>query len=625
MPEASIELGYPANADVMDTEGVASVPAAFQRTVRRFPDAVAYRTGDDSIRLTWTQVAAHVERWSGALSGAGVVAGQTVAMMMTNRPEHLIVDLGVIHLGGTATSIYNTMPPSEIAYVVADARARLLVAEEGFLGRIRDAVVDHGLALDLVVAFDTDSPTQIPGVEVLTVEAFLAREPAVGFDFAASWQAVDREDICHVIYTSGTTGHPKGVELSHRSALAGADVYRVVVPVSAGHRFLSAFPLAHAAERAVTYYIPVVQGHCVTFCPDIRQLNAYYLVVRPACVFMTPRSLERFRATIEKNVALEPDPQRKAAMERAIELGTIVFTAEQAGHVVDPALHAEWVATASLRKELLASIGLDGVVYAAVGSAPVTLELMTFFLGLGLPARECWAMTESGATTAIGHLNEPYRVGYCGPASPGMEIKLAEDGEILVRGNGLMTRYRNNPEESSQAIDADGWLHSGDIGALNEFGQLRMVDRKKELSINANGKNMSPVKIESKVKNAGTLVGQIIAVGDSKPYVSALIQLDPEGMEVYRQQHGIACDVPLEVLAKDPDLRAALQAQIDRANADLADVEQIRDWVLVTDEWVSGGDELTPTMKLKRRAIVTKYAGKIDEIYRADEEKSERC
>jgi len=196
-----------------------------------------------------------------------------------------------------------------------------------------------------------------------------------------------------------------------------------------------------------------------------------------------------------------------------------------------------------------------------------------------------------------------------------MEIKLAEDGEILVRGNGLMTGYRNNPEESSQAIDADGWLHSGDIGALNEFGQLRMVDRKKELIINANGKNMSPVKIESKVKNAGTLVGQIIAVGDSKPYVSALIQLDPEGMEVYRQQHGIACDVPLEVLAKDPDLRAALQAQIDRANADLADVEQIRDWVLVTDEWVPGGDELTPTMKLKRRAIVTKYAGPIDDIY----------
>lgn len=615
MPESPTDLGYPADAELLATEGLASVPAAFQRTVRRFPDAIAYRTVDDRIRLTWSQVAGQARKWSEALSGAGVAAGHTVAMMMTNRPEHLIVDLGVLHLGGTSTSIYNTMPASEIAYVVADAGARVLVTQDSMLGRVREAVLDHGLDLDTVVVLDTGSPAQAPGTDIVAADAFLAREPAAGFDFEASWQAVGREDICHVIYTSGTTGRPKGVELSHRSALAGADVYRIVAPVSPGHRLLSAFPLAHAAERAITYYIPVVQGHCVTFCPDIRQLSAYYLAVRPAYVFMTPRSLERFHATITKNVALEPDPQRKAAMERAIELGIAVFTADQSGQPADPALRAEWEATAPIRRDLLASVGLDEVEYAGVGSAPVTLELMTFFLGLGLPAREGWGLTESGATTAIGRLNQPYRLGYCGPASPGMEIKIAEDGEILIRGTGLMTRYRNNPEETARAIDADGWLHSGDIGALNEFRQLRMIDRKKELIINANGKNMSPVKIESKVMNAGTLIGQVIAIGDSKPYITALLQLDPEGLDVYRQTHGIAREVPLETLAKDPELRAEVQAQIDRANADLADVEQIRNWALVTDEWVPGGDELTPTMKLKRRAIVTKYATQIDEIY----------
>jgi long-chain acyl-CoA synthetase len=616
MPQSSVELGYPSDAELLSVEEIPSVPAAFQRTVRRFPDAIAYRTVDDSIRLTWSQAADAVKAWSAALSGAGVVRGDTVAMLMVNRPEHLLVDLGVLHLGGTATSVYNSMPPSELAYVVADAGARVLVTQSAFLPRLSAAVTDHGLKLDTVVVFDTDAPAAIPGVDVCTAEAFLGRVPAAGFDFDASWPQVEREDICHVIYTSGTTGQPKGVELSHRSALAGADAYRAVAPLRPGRRLLSAFPLAHAAERATTYYLPVLQGHCVTFCADIRQLNDHYLRVRPAMVFMTPRSLERLRAMIEKNVALEPDATRRAQMRRAIDLGIDVFTAEQPGQPVPEQTRREWESGADVRLQILDTVGLDGVEYTGVGSAPVSLELMTFFLGLGLPAREGWGMTETGATTALGRLDQPYRVGYCGPATPGMEIALAEDGEILVRGIGMMTGYRNNAEATAEAIDDDGWLHTGDIGAVNDLGQLRMIDRKKELIINANGKNMSPVKIESKVKNAGSLVGQILAVGDSRAYVSALVLLDPEGLDVFRQQHGIAPDVPTSDVAGSPELRAAVQAQIDRGNRELSDVEQIRKWVLLTDDWVPGGDELTPTMKLRRRSVVAKYAPVIDELYR---------
>ncbi|MFV2179674.1 AMP-dependent synthetase/ligase [Actinomadura sp. LOL_016] len=616
MPESSVELGYPADAEIASIEGVPSVPAAFQSTVRHFPHAVAYRTIDDRIKLTWSQAAQQVERWAHALSAVGVGRRDTVAMMMVNRPEHLIADLGTIHIGGVSTSIYNTMPPSEFAYVAGDAGARVLVTQETFLPTVRDAVVHHGLSLDTVVVFDTDAPAPIPGTEVLTAKAFLDRGKDSRLDFQAAWQAVEREDLCHVIYTSGTTGNPKGVELSHRSALAGAEVYRIVAPVAPGRRLLSAFPLAHAAERAVTYYVPVVQGHCVTFCDDIRKLNDHYLAVRPAYVFMTPRSLERFRAMIEKKVALEPDAAKRSQMERAIAVGIEVFTAEQTGRPIAAGLRQEWEDSAAIRREILATVGLDGVEYAGCGSAPVTLDLMTFFLGLGMPAREGWGMTETGATTAIGRLNEPYRVGYCGKASPGMEIKIAGDGEVLVRGTGLMSGYRNNPEETARVFDADGWLHSGDIGVLNELEQLRMVDRKKELIINANGKNMSPVKIESKVKNAGNLIGQIIAIGDSRPYVSALVLPDTEGLAIYRHERNIPADTPLEVLAKDPDLNAAIQTQIDQANSDLADVEQIRHWKLLTEDWIPGGDELTPTMKLKRRTIVSKYADIIDELYK---------
>jgi long-chain acyl-CoA synthetase len=612
MSASRTELGYPENADLVDTSDVSSVPEAFRRTVERFGDAVAYRTLDDSTRLTWSQVAEKVEQWAGSLASVGVRRGDTVAMMMVNRPEHLIVDLGVIHLGATSTSLYNTLPAEELGYVVTNSGARIVVTEERFTETVRRAVVQHGLDIDVLVVLDVESVEPLEGVEVVTDTQFLSRKPPAGFDFDAVWRAVERKDVCHLIYTSGTTGRPKGVELSHGSALMGTEAYRAAAPLAPGARLLSAFPLAHAAERAMTYFLPAVQGYCVTFCPDIRQLSDYYLAVRPAYVFMTPRSLERFQSAINAQIALEPDAERRVAMQSALDLGVQVITAEQTDGTVDARLLADWEKTAALRKEILALVGLDEVEWAGVGSAPVSLELIAYFQGLGLPAREGWGTTETGASTAIGRLNTPYRLGYAGSAAPGMEIKLAEDGEILVRGPGLMTGYRNQPEETARAIDAEGWFHTGDIGTINELGYVKMVDRKKELIINANGKNMSPVKIESKVKNAGSLIGQIVAVGDSKPYVSALVTLDPDGVEVYRRQHGIDPDVSIE---NDEGLLAAVQAQIDRANAELAGPEQIRQWALITDEWVPGGDELTPTMKMKRRSIVKKYADVIEEIY----------
>lgn len=616
VPSPPTDLGYPAGTEMVDVEGVASMPAAFQRTVQRFPDAVAYRNVDDSMRITWSQLAEEVKTWSTALSGLGVTRGDTVATLMTTRPEHPIVDLGVIHLGATATSVYPTTPGRELANIVADSRARVLVTQADLYEQVRSAVLDHGLSLDVVVVFDVEHPEVLTGVEVLSASGLPARQPAEGFDFEASWRTVAPEDICQVLYTSGTTGDPKGVELSHRATLVALDAYRVAAPLPPGRRLLSALPLAHAAERFTTYYLPVVQGYCVTFCPDIRQLSDYYLAVRPAYGATTPRSLERFRASIEKYIALQPDPDRRAALGEVVERGTTIFMEDQAGRQAEPELLAAWEADAPLRRELLAVVGLDEADLAFCGAAPVPLELMTYFLGLGLVVREIWGMTESGATTAMGRVDQPYRLGFCGTPAPGMEIKIADDGEILVRGEALMNGYRNKPEETANVIDADGWLHSGDLGILNEFGQLRVVGRIKELIINSNGKNMSPVKIESTVKNSGKLVDQVVAIGDARPYVATLITLDPEGLEVFCAERGIPSDTPLDVLAKDPDLTAEVQAQIDRANTDLTSVERIRAWTIAPDHWAPGGDELTPTMKLKRRSIVSKYSDAIEDLYR---------
>lgn len=615
MPETSVQLGYPASAEILTTGGLDSVPAAFQRTVSRFGDAVAFRTGDDQIRLTWSQVAREVEHWSGSMFSLGVRHGETVALLLENRPEHLIADLAVLHLGGTPTSVYNSLAAEELGFVVGDARARVVVTQASLVGRVREAVTEHGLLLDVLVVLDDDDPDPVGDADVYSERTFLAREPIGDFDFEAAWRTVGREDIALVVYTSGTTGRPKGVEMSHRSALACAEVYREKVPVDPGRRLLSAFPLAHVAERVMTYYVAIVQGHCVTFCPSIRLLSDYYLRVRPAFVFMTPRSLERFRAVIEKTVALTSEAERRREMEEAIAVGMEVFMAKQRGEEPPEGMVDAWTKTAAIRKELLAVVGLDEVEYAGVGSAPVEIDLMAFFHSLGMPAREGWGMTETGATTAIGGIQETYRVGYCGAPAAGMEIRTADDGEILVRGPGLMSGYRNLPEATAQAFNDEGWFMTGDIGELNELGQLRMLDRKREIIINANGKNMSPVKIESKVKGAGSLIGQVVAVGDSKPHVTALILLDMEGLEVFKKRYDIPSDRPLGVLSKEPMLLAALQAQIDAANEQLSDVEKIRNWTLIADEWQPGGDELTLTMKMKRRVIRKKYADQIDELY----------
>lgn len=615
MPETPTELGYPPHATLVGSDDVNSVPAAFRRTVARFGKAVAFRTLDDTVRWTWDEVSRHVDAVAGGLASLGVAHGEAVAMICTNRPEQLVVDLAALHLGAAGSSLYNTLPAAELAHILDDLEARVLVTERAFLDVVSRALGEGCERIEYVVVVDEEDPSGLDGVTMLGLAELGRLRAPEGFDLHHRWRAVGREDIAQIIYTSGTTGPPKGVELSHRSALQSADVYRIVAPLLPGRRLLSAFPLAHAAERTVTYYVPVLQGHCVTFCPDIRRLADYYLAVRPAYVFMTPSSLDRFRAAIERWVASRSDHDR-ARLREAIDVGCRIAEAEQLDR--EPAAEdvARWAEGGAVRREILGVVGLDEVEYAGVGSAPVSLELMSYFQGLDLPVREGWGMTETGATTALGRLDERPKVGYTGPATPNMEIRLAEDGEILVRGPGLMTRYRHRPEETARVLGEDGWLRTGDIGALNAAGHLRMVDRKKELIINSNGKNMSPVKIEAKVRAAGNVISTVVAVGDSRPHVAALLKLDAEAVAALvgaRWDGATPCSAEL---VAHPAVQEAVQAQIDRANDELSAVERVRSWRVITDEWTPGGPDLTATMKLRRRNVLNRYADLIEELYR---------
>ena len=584
-----------------------TIAEAFRITVAGRPDAVAVRTKDDEVSLTWKQLQDRADALAGGLAGLGLTKGQCAAILLTNRPEFHLVDLAIMQVGGTPFSIYPTYAPGQIAFVVQDADAKILITEPSFLDNVL-AAREELPNLEHIIVLDTggDAP-----------EGCIALEDVEGanpdFDVEASVAAIQPDDVLTLIYTSGTTGPPKGVQLAHRNLLTAVSGIEEIVQFPAGSRVISWLPAAHIAERAAHHYLPIVFGLEVTSCPVAREVVSYLPAVHPQWFFAVPRIWEKLKAGLETMVASKPEEERKVAeafLADAIEKVRL----EQRGEEVPDEL-AERVAVAD--REMFAGLrtmlGLDEIAAINVGAAPTPVEVLEFFHAIGLPLAELWGMSE---TCGAGTVNPPskIKIGTVGPPAPGTEISLAEDGEVLVRGGIVMLGYRNLPEKTAEAIDADGWLHTGDIGKIDEDGYLSIVDRKKEIIINAAGKNMSPANIEATIKVASPLIGQACVVGDARPYNTALIVLDSDFAPMWAAQHGIE-DASLEALAVNAEMRAAVQAGIDEANVKLARVEQIKKFVIVEGDWLPGGDELTPTMKLKRKPIDAKYADAIEGLY----------
>ncbi len=584
-----------------------TIAEAFRITVAQRPDEVAVRTKDDEVTLTWQQLQDRADALAGGLAGLGLQKGQCVAILLANRPEFHLVDLAVMQVGGTPFSIYPTYAPGQIAYVVQDADARILVTEPGFLDNVL-AAREELPHLEHIIVLDTGG--DVP-------EGCLALEDVEGanpsFDVEASVAALQPDDVLTLIYTSGTTGPPKGVQLAHRNLLTAVSGIEEIVQFPAGSRVVSWLPAAHIAERAAHHYLPIVFGLQVTTCPVARDVMSYLPAVRPQWFFAVPRIWEKLKAGLETMVAGMPEEQRaqaEASLAAAIEKVRL----EQRGEAVPEELAAQVAAAdENMFANLRAMLGLDQVVAINVGAAPTPVEVLEFFHAIGLPLSELWGMSE---TCGAGTVNPPSRIkiGTVGPPAPGVEISLAEDGEVLVRGGIVMIGYRNLDEKTAETIDTDGWLHTGDIGTIDEDGYLKIVDRKKEIIINAAGKNMSPANIEATIKTASPLIGQACAIGDARPYNTALIVLDSDFAPMWAGQHGIE-DTSLESLATNEEMIAAVQAGIDAANEKLARVEQIKKFIIVEGDWLPGGDELTPTMKLKRKPIDAKYHDAIEQLY----------
>ena len=435
------------------------------------------------------------------------------------------------------------------------------------------------------------------------------------FDADASVAQLRGEDLLTLIYTSGTTGPPKGVQLVHRNLLAAVDGLEALIQFPRDGRVISWLPAAHVAERNAHHYLPIVFGLQITCCDDPRQVLSYLPEVRPSWFFAVPRIWEKLKAGLETMIAAQP-PEQREATQAALEAALQKVRAEQRGEDVPPQL-AERVARADAEifSGLRAMLGLDQVEAINVGAAPTPVEVLEFFHSIGLPLAELWGMSE---TCGAGSVNPPekIKIGTVGPPAPGVEIKLDSDGEVLVKSDVVMAGYRNLPEQTAETFTEDGWLRTGDIGEFDEDGYLKIVDRKKELIINAAGKNMSPANIEAAIKSSSPLIGQACCIGDMRPYNTALIVLDADFAPAWAATQGIE-DASLEALANDDAVRVAVQAAIDAANERLARAEGIKKFTIVEGDWLPSGDELTPTMKLKRKPIAEKYARHIDAMYAA--------
>jgi long-chain acyl-CoA synthetase len=583
----------------------ATIAEAFRITAAQRADEVAIRTKGDEFTITWEELRGRVDDLAGGLAKLGLGHGQTMALMLSNRPEFHICDLAAMMLGAAPFSIYNTYAPNQIQYVVADADASILICEQQFLPQVLQAREELP-NLEHVIVVDGDPPEG-------TIALSEVEGSNPGFDVEASVAEIKSTDVLTVIYTSGTTGPPKGVQLIHRNLLAAVEGIDAMIEFPPEGRVISWLPAAHVAERNAHHYLPIVYGVQITCCDDPRQVLSYLPEVRPSWFFAVPRIWEKLKAGLETMVAGQPEEQRRQT-QAAIDAAVRKVRLEQSGEAV-PAELAEQVASADA--EIFAGLrhmlGLDQVEAINVGAAPTPVEVLEFFHAIGLPLAELWGMSE---TCGSGSANPPGRIkiGTVGPPAPGVEIKLDSDGEVLVKSDVVMLGYRNLPEQTSEAFTDDGWLRTGDIGSFDDDGYLRIVDRKKEIIINSAGKNMSPANIEARLKTASPLIGQVCCIGDRRPYNTALIVLDPDFAPLWATQQGIE-GATLESLARDERVHKAVQEGVTIANGKLARVEQIKKFTILEGDWLPGGEELTPTMKLMRKPIAARYAEVIEAMY----------
>ena len=585
-----------------------------RRNAARHRDIVAIIDGDRT--LTWGEYAGRAGAVALALLDLGVRPGDVVGLHMSNRAEHVLSDMGTLLTGAVPTSYYTTLTADQLAYVAADSACKVAIVEHDKLDTWL-AVKDRLPALRALVVVDgprdgsltrSAQPHEVLSYADITERAATQWERR-RHQVEATAADVRPQDTATIVYTSGTTGHPKGAVITHagiRAALAGV-LGRAVEDLGEhpepGYAQVSYLPLAHMAERTITHYLACELASTVTYVRDIRALADALPAVRPQVFLAVPRIGEKLYGAVAERARV------RAPLRRAITVATEVGLG-RAGRMarIEHAVYERLV-----YRRVRALLGLDRTVIAVSGAAPIPVDVLAFFRGAGVPIVEAYGMTETSAVLTIDSLRSP-RIGTVGRAVPGVELRIAHDGEILARGATIIPGYLNRPDADAETFAPDGWLRTGDLGALDTDGNLRVTGRKKEIIINAAGKNISPANVEQAISAASDLIGAVYAHGDAKPFLVALITLDPQSWKPWCAARGVSAHT-IDRAAAHPVVLAEIARAVDAGNARLSRVEQIKRWAVLDQPWDGATGELTPTLKLKRPVIRAKYAATLDDLH----------
>ncbi len=557
--------------------------------------------------ITWGEYRNAASEIGMALRTAGVMPGDRVAIQLGNVSEHVIADVGAVLVGACPVSVYNTFTVEQCSYVSGDSGAKIAIVGAEFEDKWAE-IAERTEGLDRVIVIGKDGADGWDAFRETGKAALAEHRDA----FDAGWKKITPDMLATIIYTSGTTGPPKGVQLTHSNIVGTMTLVDSVLPIETGMRAISYLPLAHIAERDFTHYRSMQCAGETWMVPSIDLMLEGMNAAKPHAFLGVPRVWEKMGARLQAAMDAETDAKKKKIAAAAFSVGRQVVAKTQAGD--EPGLilkgkHA--IADKLVFSKIRALLGLDECIYPVTGAAPINRELLEFFGAIGIEILEVYGMTE---TSGVISFNRPGRVkfGSVGEVVPGTEMKIADDGEVLSKGPHITPGYLNRAEATAETI-VDGWMHTGDLGRI-ENGYLSIVGRKKELIITAGGKNLSPNAIEEEIKQRSVIVGQICALGDRQPFIGALVVLDSETTPAWAEAKGVT-GKSMEELAKDETVLAEVKRAVDEGNANLARVEQVREYRVLGNEWTPETEELTPTMKLRRNVIHEKYADVISSIY----------
>jgi long-chain acyl-CoA synthetase len=586
-----------------------TLPALFERRCQRSPQAEAYRQFQPAMgswrSYTWGDMHALVRRWRGALAREKLPPGARVAVMLRNSVEWVCFDQAAQSLGLVVVPLYATDNPENVAYILGNCGARLLLVGDT---KQWQALAPHAAQLPQLarVLLCTSPATPEAGDLVRTVDQWLA-----GVHETDARNGADADALATIVYTSGTTGRPKGVMLSHRNILSNVDAVLRTVPVYREDLFLSFLPLSHALERTVGYYAPMATGSAVAFSRSVQDLAEDLTTIRPTVLVSVPRIYERVYAKIQQGLEAKGAPARQL-FAWAESAGWQRFEAAQhRGEPPGPAADLMWPVLRHLVADKLLE-RLGGRLRIAVsGGAPVSRKLMHCFIGLGLPVLQGYGLTEAAPIVSANRPedNVPDSVGR---PLPGIEVRLGPADELLVRGPNVMQGYWQDPAKTAETIDAEGWLHTGDIGRIDEGGHVYIVGRLKEILVTSTGEKLPPADLELAITE-DPLFEQVMVIGEGRPFVSALAVLNRE--EWGKLAGALELDAQSPASLQQPAASEAVLGRIAERLAAFPSYARVRQVALTLEPWSTDNGLITPTMKLRRRQLEQRFAGEIEGMY----------